>query len=70
MRLCLVQWEPLPLWGCLLGVMRKGFWSCFMLLKRADLLNQRGGGCLKIWNAPLTLMLEVVALAGVNAGLC
>jgi hypothetical protein len=33
------------------------------------LLNQRGGGSLRIWNAPLTLMLEAVALAGVKAGL-
>ncbi len=33
------------------------------------LLYQRGGGSLRIWNAPLTLMLEAVALAGVKAGL-
>ena len=50
-RFCLVQWEPFPLWGCLLGVMRKGCWNCFLLLKRVDLLkmevlllNQREGG--------------------------
>jgi hypothetical protein len=33
------------------------------------LLNQRRGGSLRIWNAPLTLMLEAVAQARVKAGL-
>jgi len=59
-----------------LGGMIKGFWSCFLPLKWdiimrlwVLLLNQRRGGSLRIWNAPLTLMLEAVAQARVKAGL-
>jgi hypothetical protein len=61
-RLCLVQWEPFPLWVCLLGVIRKGYWSCFLLLKMVDLLKIE----VLLLNQRETLILEAVALAGVK----
>jgi hypothetical protein len=40
-------WEPLPLCGCHSGVMRKGYWSCFLLLKRVGFLKMDGGSASK-----------------------